>query len=65
MRLCVSSTALFSTNAWMRLLLNNGNNQLLADLNSYLTVPDASQNNRGDLVQFNFRVTQVQQQQQR
>jgi hypothetical protein len=64
MRVYVSSTALFSTNAWMRLLLDNGNNQLLSDLNSYLTVPDASQNNRADLVQFNFRVTQVRQQQQ-
>jgi hypothetical protein len=59
MRLYVSSTALFSTNAWMRLLMDNVNSQLLSDLNGFITVPEAAQNNRADLVQFNFRVTQV------
>lgn len=58
-RLYVSNTAMFNTNSWMRLLMDNVNNTLLADLNGQLTQPEAAQNNRADLVQFNFRVTQV------
>lgn len=59
MRLYVSSTASFSTNTWMRLLMDNTNSQLLADLNGFLTAPDPGQNNKSDIVQFNFRVKQV------
>lgn len=55
----MSSTASFSSNAWMRLLMDNINNNLLADLNGFLTVPDAGQNNKADMVQFNFKVTEV------
>lgn len=58
-RLFVSSTASFSVNTWMRLLMDNINGQLLADLNGHLFAPDPGQNNKADLVQFNFRVTQV------
>jgi hypothetical protein len=39
--------------------MDNTNNQLLSDLNSFLTPPDAGQNNKSRIVQFNFRVTQV------
>jgi hypothetical protein len=39
--------------------MDNINNQLLSDLNGCLIPPDAGQNNKSDMVQFNFRVTQV------
>lgn len=39
--------------------MDNVNNTLLADLNGRLTQPEAAQNNRGDIVQFNFKVVQV------
>lgn len=64
-RLYVSSTASFSMNSWMRLLMDNLNNALLADLNGLLTPPDAGQNNKADIVQFNFLVTEVRVQLQR
>jgi hypothetical protein len=58
-RLFVSSTARFSMNAWVRLLLDNRNNSLVADLHSGLIPPDPSFNNRNDAVMFNFKVTEV------
>jgi hypothetical protein len=58
-RLFVSSTAKFSINAWVRLLLDNRNNSLVADLHSGLIPPDPAFNNRNDAVMFNFKVTEV------
>jgi hypothetical protein len=46
-------------NAWVRLLLDNRNNSLVADLHSVLIPPDPSFNNRNDAVMFNFKVTEV------
>jgi hypothetical protein len=43
----------------MRLLMDNTNSGLLADLNSYITPPDAGQANKGQYVQANFRITGV------
>jgi hypothetical protein len=58
-RLFVSSTARFSMNAWVRMLLDNRNNSLVADLHSGLIPPDPSFHNRNDAVMFNFKVTEV------
>jgi len=58
-RLFVSSTAQFSANAWVRLLLDNVNNGLLADLHSNLIPADVQFNNKQDVVQFNFKITEV------
>jgi hypothetical protein len=57
--LFVSSISQFSTNAWVRLLLDNINNGLLADLHSNLIPADAQFNNKLDVVQFNFKITEV------
>jgi hypothetical protein len=58
-RLFVASTARFSMNAWVRLLLDNRNNGLVADLHSGLILPDPAFNNRNDAIVFSFKVTEV------
>ncbi|KAF6262421.1 hypothetical protein COO60DRAFT_1676006 [Scenedesmus sp. NREL 46B-D3] len=58
-RLFVSSTARFSMNAWVRLLLDNVNNGLVADLHSGLIPADTAFNNRNDAIMFNFKVTEI------
>lgn len=46
-------------NAWVRLLLDNVNNGLVADLHSGLIPADTAFNNRNDAIMFNFKVTEV------
>lgn len=58
-RLYVSSTAKLGMNSWLRLVLDNVNNVLLADLHSYLIPPDPAFNNRTDIVSVSLKVTEV------
>eukprot|EP00879_Flechtneria_rotunda_P023635 GHRR01025009.1.p1 GENE.GHRR01025009.1~~GHRR01025009.1.p1 ORF type:complete len:378 (+),score=81.41 GHRR01025009.1:302-1435(+) len=58
-RLYVSSVAQFGINAWVRLLLTNVNNTLVADLHSYMITPDTQFNNRARIIMFNFKVTEI------
>lgn len=46
-------------NAWVRLLLDNVNNGLVADLHSYLISPDTQFLNKDNAVVFNFKITEV------
>lgn len=58
-RMYVSSTTTFSVNAWVRLLMDNVNNGLVADLHSGLVTPDTQFLNKNDIVVFNFQITEV------